>query len=694
MTLQPDLRHPDRILHGCDYNPEQWLECPDILLEDERLMPLAHLNTASIGIFSWSMLEPEEGCFRFDWLDETFDRLARVGASAFLATPSGARPPWMSRAYPEVLRVRPDGGRNLHGSRHNHCLSSPVFRQKTRIINQQLARRYSGRPNLLGWHISNEMGGACYCGLCAEEFRNWLRRRYGNIETLNIAWNTRFWSSVYNDWAEIDPANGYGQWSLHGMRNAWRRFVSDQHIDFYRHEVTTLREAGAHQPCTTNMHSGGCNDIDGWRLGRAVDVVAWDSYPCWGQHAGGEAEAASEASFDFDVMRGLAGQRPFLMMESTTSHVNWHGSNAQKPNGFALTSALQAVAQGSQAVMYFQWRKSIANFEKQHGAIVDHAGQERSRCFRETAVVGEALERLRPVLGAEVASRVGILYDWQNTIAIPEAMGLRNAQFRDKSASYRDAMIGFHRALCACGVTVDIVEPDGDQDWSRYRVLVAPLAYMLSRKACAKLAAFVSGGGHLAGSYWLGQVDEEDRCYLGGFPGGGLKDVFGLWADEWHSMPDHGRIAVSGATGLPGLEASFFCDQVVELLQPEGAEVLASYGDGIYAGSPALCCHTHGHGRAWYQGCHLPAAQQQSWFQMVLTQAEVPALVAAPADVQVGCRQDNQHRYLFLLNFSDQPRRITTGPGHELICNHAIENEVLLSAYGSAVLRQNRNGGI
>jgi beta-galactosidase len=134
------------LLHGADYNPDQWLDQPQILKDDMRLMNLANCNAMSIGIFAWTALEPAEGQFAFGWLDKVMDDLAANGAYAVLATPSGAKPAWLSQKYPEVLRVEHYGIRNRHGGRHNHCFTSPVYREKARIINTMLAERYKDHP--------------------------------------------------------------------------------------------------------------------------------------------------------------------------------------------------------------------------------------------------------------------------------------------------------------------------------------------------------------------------------------------------------------------------------------------------------------------------------------------------------------------------------------------------------------------
>ena len=169
MELTP--RFP-AFLHGGDYNPDQWLDHPDILRQDMEYMKKAHVNCVSLGIFAWARLEPEEGRYDFVWLDDIIERLWASGIHVSLATPSGARPAWMARKYPEVLRTERDFQRRHFGGRHNHCPSSPVYREKVQAMDAALARRYASHPAVILWHISNEFSGDCYCELCQEKFRD------------------------------------------------------------------------------------------------------------------------------------------------------------------------------------------------------------------------------------------------------------------------------------------------------------------------------------------------------------------------------------------------------------------------------------------------------------------------------------------------------------------------------------------
>ena len=190
-------------MHGADYNPEQWDSVPGIIDKDIAMMRQAQCNVMSVGIFSWAKLEPEEGIYTFDWLDAVLNKLTAAGIRVFLATPTGARPAWMSQKYPEVLRVGADRVKALHGGRHNHCSSSLVYREKMRLINTQLAERYAHHPAVLGWHISNEYCGECHCERCQANFRRWLQERYQTLENLNQAWWSDFWSHTYSDWQQI-----------------------------------------------------------------------------------------------------------------------------------------------------------------------------------------------------------------------------------------------------------------------------------------------------------------------------------------------------------------------------------------------------------------------------------------------------------------------------------------------------------
>ena len=378
----------DQLLHGGDYNPEQWLKRPDILAKDLDMLEESGCNVVSLGIFSWSTLEPEEGVFHFEWLKEIIDKLYQRGISTILATPSGARPKWMADKYPEVLRVDETGHRNHFGFRHNHCYTSPVYREKVHTINKKLAQEVAAHPGVILWHISNEYGGECYCPLCQDAFRKWLKEKYQTIENLNDRWCTTFWSHTYNSFDQIESPSKIGETQLHALNLDWRRFVTHQTADFIHAEIAAVREGGSDLPTTANlMHYFG--SLDYFKIAKEIDVVSWDTYPTW------HKEAVIDTTYDngmcHDLMRSLKG-KPFFQMESCPTSTNWQSVSKLKKPGMLFAQSMQAIAHGGEGALYFQIRQSRGASEKFHGAVIDHYGGKDTRVFKEVSEVGAALK--------------------------------------------------------------------------------------------------------------------------------------------------------------------------------------------------------------------------------------------------------------------------------------------------------------
>ena len=501
------------MLHGADYNPEQWIEMPHIWGEDVRLMKLSHSNVVSIGIFSWTMLEPEEGQYHFEWLDEVFDLMHKNGNYVILATPSGAKPAWMAQKYPETLRVAPNRVRNLYGERHNHCYTSPIFREKIGTIDRLLAERYKDHPALIMWHISNEFEGQCCCPLCESAFREYLKEKYNHdLDKLNQAWWSKFWSHTYTDWEQIEAPAPHGEPALHGLNLDWMRFVTHQTLDYYKYERSILKEITPDIPVTTNFHDyiSLFRGIDYWKFAPYLDVVSWDNYPYWhGERT--DAHEASRIGFVHDLNRSILEGKPFMLMESSPSSTNWQPVAKLRRPGMHVLSSIQAIAHGSDTVQYFQWRKSRGSSEKFHGAVVDHCGHENTRVFKDVTRVGEILTKLDDVIGTSVKPEVAVIYDWENYWAIHDAQGPRI-----EKKDYYDTVQKHYRAFWNLSIPVDVINMDCD--FSKYKVVVAPMLYMVRPGVGERLEEFVEKGGTLITTYWSGIVDENDLCFLGGFP--------------------------------------------------------------------------------------------------------------------------------------------------------------------------------
>ncbi|WP_323743579.1 beta-galactosidase [Agreia pratensis] len=491
------------IFYGGDYNPEQWDEA--VWDEDVRLMQQAGVTMVSVGIFAWAKLEPREGEFDFGWLDRVLDKLHAGGIRLDLATATASPPPWLTKAYPEVLPVTEDGTVLQVGSRQQYCPSSPILRSLTERLVSKIAERYGNHPGLQMWHINNEYGchvSHCYCAVSADAFRSWLRAKHGSIDALNRAWGTGFWSQGYSDFDEIFPPSAAPTFRNPGQLLDFDRFSSDALLDCFRAEAAILRAAAPNVPITTNF-MGAFKGADYWKWAREIDIVSDDSYP-----DPADPNSPAFAAMSRDLMRSLGNGKPWLLMEQAPSAVNWRERNAPKAPGQMRAWSMQVVARGADGILFFQWRQSVAGAEKFHSGMLPHAGTD-SRVWREVEALGAELKTLAPVAGAKVEARTGIVFDWQSWWSLEQ-------DATPAHLSYVQGVFAWYEALWHLGVPVDFVE--AGSDLTTYGVVIAPNLFAASTATLAGLDSFVRGGGHLLVGYQSGITDEDARTTQGGLP--------------------------------------------------------------------------------------------------------------------------------------------------------------------------------
>ena len=662
----------DHVVHGGDYNPDQWINTPEIWDEDMRLMKLAHVNSATINIFAWSLIEPEEGVYNFGWLDTMMDKLYENGIDVILATPSGARPPWLAQKYPEVLRVEESGIRNEYGVRHNHCLTSPIYRQKVREINRIIAERYKNHPALKMWHISNEYCGECHCELCQEAFRDWLKDYYHNdIEELNEKWWNGFWSHRVNDWSQINSPKFRGENHVSAMKLCWNRFVSDSHISFYENEIAPLREITPDIPITTNfmnMYDG----IDYQKFASHLDLISWDNYPAWDK--GENPAIAVRTAFAHDAFRSMKDGQPFFMMESTPSLVNWHDVNKLPKSGMQELSSIQSVAHGAVSVLYFQWRKSKGGHEKYHGAVVDHCGHENTRVFRDVARLGTALEKLGEVVGGYSDAKVAVIYDWENSWAVKHFCGFNNI-----NRGYVEECVKWYKPFYDKGCSVDVIAMDAD--YSKYDLVIAPFLYMLKEGTVDRIEKCVAEGGNFVATYLSGLVDSDDMCYLGGWPAGKLKDVFGIWHEETDSLPEGMKNSVAYA----GKEYDVV--HVCDIIHANEAETLGTYGKDFYAGMPAVTVNNYGKGNAYYVAFRNDDCFADDFCQKLIDDIKIAPDAEIKTAENVTIRK--RGNCIFVMNFTDGEAQVELDSTYiNIITGEEMSGTVTLGVCGYLVLKE------
>ncbi|MFI0895635.1 beta-galactosidase [Streptomyces sp. NPDC020983] len=664
---------------GGDYSPEQWPE--HVWKDDHRLFDAARIDTLTLGVFLWARTQPAEDTYDFTVLDRAVDEAEAQGRRICLATGTGAHPAWLARAHPEVTRTDFEGRKHRFGQRHNSCPSSPVFRRLSAALAGRVAERYAGRPSVIAWHIGNEYGGACYCDLCAAGFRDWLRGRYGTLEALNAAWYTDFWSHTFYDWDEIEAPSaltehwrGPDHTAFQGITLDYLRFMSDAMLANFRDEKAAIRRFSPDVPVTTNF-MGMYRPIDYHRWAEHLDFASWDNYPP-------ENTTPAWMGLSHDLMRGLKGGQPFWLMEQAPTTTACRDVNPVKRPGVMRLWSWQAIAHGADAVLYFQMRASRGASEKLFGAVVNHAGRDDTRVFREVAALGAELERFGPVaLGARTPARVALLFDWDSWWALEISDG------PNRHVRYPQVVLSYYRALWEAGVDVDVVPVTAEL--GGYDVVIAPALHMVKGDLAQRLEAVAHRGGSVLASYLSGRVDENDNAFLADVPGP-LAPLMGIRIDEWDAREPEFSNPVLLGSGPDAVESA--ARLVFELVLPQGAETVGTYRADFYAGTPAVTRNAYGSGLGWYVAAGLDQAGVDWVVRRVLEAAGVATRHPGLPQLETAARiAPDGTRLLFLLNHSDQPVTAPAGVGGtDLLTGDtfAAGAQVPLDGHGVRVLRE------
>jgi beta-galactosidase len=528
---------------------------------------------------------------------------------------------------------------------------------------ERLATRDGGHPALAMWHVNNEYGchvSRCYCEVSAEAFRRWLRDRYGDLAALNDAWGTAFWSQRYTDWSQIQPPRATPAFGNPTQALDFRRFSSDELLACHTAERHVLHRLSPGVPVTTNLIPDSVA-LDAWRWVRECDVVSSDHYLI-GERP---VEPAAQIAYAADWTRSLAGG-PWVLMEHSTSAVNWQPRNLAKAPGQLIRDSLAHVARGADAVMYFQWRASRAGAEKWHSGMVPHAGTD-SKVWREVVTLGRHLAALSEVAGSRVRADVALLLDYpsawaQETPAQPSADMTAFAEIRR-----------WHAALWRAGLTADLAQPGADL--SAYRMVVAPALYLLTDADAANLASYVETGGRLVVGPYSGLVDEHDHVRPAPLPGA-LAGPLGVRVEEFFPLPAGGTVTLEdGRTGTVW----------TEVVAPDGADVLTRYADGPVAGAPAVTRH----GTAWYLTTRLADDDLSRQLADVAAAAGIePTLPGAPPGLDAVRRAHADGRsYLFLLNAGDEAAEVDAA-GVDLLTGASWPERTRVEPRGVVVLRE------
>jgi len=629
---QPDATPPALYL-GTAWYPEQW---PEARWEaDLALMQAAHIRFVRVAEFAWSNLEPSEGHYDLDWLDRAIRAAARHNIAVVIGTPSAAPPAWLTTEYPETLRIKEDGQRDQHGNRQQFNWADPKYRELSRAMAEQLAKRFGHDPNVIGWQIDNEYANESYGPADQTQFDAWLQARYRTLDNLNTRWTTAYWSQTYTNWSQIPIETTYGN---PGLLLSWKRFVSDTWRSYQKNQLDVIRaNADPRQFITTNM-MGFFDGYDHYTVSQDLDLASWDDYVGSGQLNPANNGAAH------DLTRGFL-RKNFWVMETQPGFVNWSPDNNSLDKGAVRAMAWLDVGHGADAVSYWQWRSALNGQEEYHGTLLGADGNPVP-LYPEVAQIGADFAKAGPALaGTSVHSDVAILHSYDSAWAIKWQ---RHNNAFDPIAN----LITYYGALRAHAHSIDIVNPS--VDLSQYKLVVAPALNLLTDQQAQNLIDYVRNGGHLV----LGQRSAMKNADNGLQPErqpGPLVSLLGGRVEQYYALDTTVPVSGDWGSGTTKIWA--------ELLSTSGpdTQVLMRYGksNGWLDNQPAAITHKVGKGRITYIGAALEGDTLDAAAKWMLEDANVhPEFGALPPGIDLYIRKDATHEVWIFINFAEAPQTI------------------------------------
>ena len=628
----------NRHLWGVDYYPEHWPKERWPL--DARMMREMGMTVVRMAEFSWQKFEPREGEFHFEDLDEAIDVLAKEGIDCILGTPSAAPPAWIIERNPEIEPV--DSADHVHhfGGRHHDCQSNPVYREHIRRYVTAFAEHYAGNPHVIGWQVDNELGNShgdlCYCPRCENRFRQWLREKYGTIAELNRCWGTAFWSQGYDSFEQVHAPRNTASGKNPSHQLDWKRFCSDLVCEFHQFQADILRQYAPDKFITHNM-MGFAGKVSYYDLGGQLEFASHDQY-CGGHFHGDQRSFRADFhAAELDMIRAVKN-KPYWIMEQQAGITGWEIiGRAPKPGQLALW-ATQSIAHGADAIVFFRWRSCLMGTEQYWHGILPHSGVP-GRYYRELkALMDETGPLLRDMQGSMPRCEAAILRSYDQEWAI-------DIQPHHPELRYIGHLMTYYRALWNRNVPVDLIPEEAD--FSRYRLLIVPLLFLMKPGIADRLRGYAANGGTLVLTMRSGVKDEHDLALSDGSLPCGLTDLCGAQVTEYDSL-----LQTEGAVRWGG--ESYPCRLWCDVLETTTAETLAVYDSEFYAGTPAITRNRFGKGTVYYVATQMTDGLAERFMADALETSGVRGLLDTPHGVEALCREKDGKRWLFLMNHTGE----------------------------------------
>ncbi len=677
---------PVPLLLGVDYYPDQTPE--SLWEEDSRMMAEVGFTNVRIAEFAWALMEPAEGKFDFAWLRRAVEILHKYNLAVILGTPSAAPPPWLMVRYPDVVEVNAQGERLYPGGRRFTCPTNQVYRRLSLSIASEMARAFAETPGVIGWQIDNELtlgsSQRCYCNFCQAGFQGWLRSKYGSLDNLNKSWGTVFWSQTYTDFAQIPVPLPSGGDPNPGLALDYDRYQSYANVSFQEEQLVMLRKVCPRHFVTANNVGLPLDTIDLRSLYEKLDFVAFDNYPGFFEMLLHQEPNAGPISPDtipanialgHDFARSIKGGKPFMIMEEQSGKAGQKTFSPQPEKGQVRLWTHQAFAHGAMGLNYFRWDTANFGAEEYWHGILNH-DRSKSPGYDEIKQAVKELKALGPeVLNSNYAAETALVFDYDCSWAVKIQPG-------HHALSYMAQVTSWYGAMSASHSGIDVIAPGADL--APYKIVFAPVVYVLSEAQAAKIKSFVQSGGMFVTNFRLGVKTESSQIVRTPLPGL-LREVMGVTVEDY--VPIYSaKQGVKFSSTLAGPDGA--CGIWADILRPAGADVLGTYTSGEHAGDAAITMNSFGKGKAVYIGADLNTTSLSRVLRTLSSEAGVKQPLEVPSGVEMTVRKSGKKQWIFLLNHTSVLQSVSIPrPLTDLLTGEAQTGRVDLSAYRVRVLQ-------
>ncbi len=623
------------MITGVDYYPEHWDRA--LWEADADLMQKTGVQVVRLAEFAWSRMEPRDGEFSFEWLDEIIEILTARGMQLVLCTPTSCPPLWFYEKYPEAVQTEKDGHKTRIGIRSHRCIHNADYLRYAERIIDLMTKRYGDNPAVIAWQIDNELEAYfCFCENCNKRFRTWMQEKYGTLEKVNATYGNSVWSGEYSSWEQIIPPFGTypHAWLNPSLVLDYNRFASERVIEHANWQAELIRKNCPATKLTTNVWF--CQNMPNfYEEFKQLDFISYDNYPT--TRIPENPEENYSHAFHLDMMRGVK-QKAFWIMEQLSGGIgSWAPMGKTTRPGMLKGYALQAFAHGADTVLQFRWRTATTGAEMHWHGLIDHSNVPGRR-FEEYADLCKTAESLADVRGAKIASKIAILYSPEDEYAF-------KIQPQTNGMYYMEQLMKFHGAFTKYGLNVDVVSQEADL--KEYRIVVASQLYLTKQSTVDRLYAFVREGGILLLTNRSGVKNESNTCIMEQLPTV-YRELVGAHVEEYDPIGyDTVKLCFEDGEEYTGKQ---WCD----ILKNDSATTLATYDSDFYAGKPAITLNQYGKGLAYYVGTVGERALYARLAKDALDRSGLSYIADLPNHVEVVTRRNENGSVQFVFNNNAQ----------------------------------------